>query len=430
MLCRVCGLGEDQGCCQHVDRDSPPETHCMTTNNIFRPHSCSNLAHEVDISNFSYYPQSVDANPSGSESTHQRQEQGIAYSSCYAPSNQLFSTSTGKVHDSPSLSFHPGTSINNVHSHGSSVGWMKQSEVGDEAIQFSIAKPERSIEPEVEWPSLGNPDAQRPFNITYPSTSNLALMKSSQAYPPSGCDLSGYANNWEQYQSHQSNLVTSGNEEIQVAIEDGSRINQVDIVLRDPRLSDTSEAHNPFVNMAQSQYFPSYSYQNSQIQEPFTVVATNQQRADLGNQNQYSPSGALSHACQLPCKCPHQKCKSNNTKIFKEYSDWQAHWYRAHEKRFSCPECNALFGTAAEVKRHSTAIHVDGPKEFTCEIPRCAGRSQEFNRKHRLKEHMEKWHGYYYCSAMNCSRGPGHGFKDQALLNEHLIKSHGHGGSR
>ncbi|TGO60812.1 hypothetical protein BCON_0032g00070 [Botryotinia convoluta] len=427
MACRVCGFREDQCCCQHVNRDLPPEPRYTTTNNNSHPHSYSNLNHEAYISNIPHYSQSVDSNPIGNQSTHQLQEPGISYSSGYTPSTQLFCTSTGRIYDSPSLSVDPGAFTNNAHSHGSSVGWMKQSHIGDEAIQSSFAKPGQSIEPEVGWPSLGNPDAQRSFNTKYPST-NFTSMKSSQEYSPSGCDLSEYVNNWGQDPSQQNNLVASGNEGIQVAIEDNSRINQAGIVLRGPKPSGTSEAHYPFVNMAQSQYSPSYSYDHSQIQEPFTVVATNQEPAALDNQNQYSPSSTISDPYQLPCKCPHQKCRLNSsTKIFTESSDLQAHWYRAHEKRFSCPRCNAIFGTAAEVRRHSTAIHIDGPKEFTCEIPRCAGRAKEFNRKHRLKEHREKWHGNYYCSAMDCSRGPGHGFKDQTLLNEHLIKSHGHG---
>ncbi|TGO27582.1 hypothetical protein BPAE_0040g00630 [Botrytis paeoniae] len=406
--------------CRHVNRDLPPKPRYMTTNNISRPHSYSNLAHEAYNSHLPHYSQSVDSNPIRSESTHQLQELDIAYSSGYAPS-------TGKIHDSQSLSLVPGAFINNAHSHGSSDGWMKQSHIGDEAIQSSFAKPGQSIEPEVGWPSLGNPDAQRSFNNTYPSP-NITSMRNSQAYSHTGCDLSEYVNNWEQDPSQQNNLVASGNEGIQVAIKDNSRINQAGIVLRGPEPSGTSKAHYPFVNMAQSQYSPSYSYGHSQIQELSTVVVTNQEPAALDNQNQYSPSSTISDSYQLPCKCPHQKCRLNSsTKIFTESSDLQAHWYRAHKKRYSCPTCNAIFGTAAEVKRHSTAIHIDGPKEFTCEIPRCAGRAKEFNRKHRLKEHREKWHGYYYCSAMDCSRGPGHGFKDQALLNDHLIKSHCHG---
>ncbi|KAF7853085.1 uncharacterized protein EAF02_012028 [Botrytis sinoallii] len=429
MACRVCGSREDQYCCQHVNRDLPPEPDYATTTNNSRPHSYSNLNHEAYISNVPHYSQSVDSCPIGNQSTLQLQEPGISYSSGYAPSTQLFCTSTGKIRDSLSLSLDPGAFTNNAHSHGSSVGWMKQSHGGDEATQLSFAKPGQSIGPEVGWPSLGNPDAHRSFNPEYPST-NFTSMKSSQAYSLSECDLSGYVSNWEQDPSQQNNHVASGNEGIQVATEDNSRMNQAGIVLRGPKPSDTSEARYPFVNMAQSQYSPSYSYEHSRIQEPFTVVATNQEPAALNNQTQYSLSGAISDQWQFPCKCPHEKCRRNNTKIFTESSGLQAHWYRAHEKRFSCRECNAVFGTAAEVRRHSTAIHIDGPKEFTCDIPLCAGRAKEFNRKHRLKEHMEKWHGYFYCSAMDCSRGPGHGFKDQTLLNDHLAKSHGHGGFR
>ncbi|KAF5867688.1 putative transcription factor c2h2 protein [Botrytis fragariae] len=424
----MCRFREDQCCCQHVNRDLPHEPGYVTTNYILPSYGCSNLTHEAYNINLSHYSQSGEASPIGSESTHQLQEPDIAYFNGYAPPTQSFYTSTEKLHDSPSLSPYPGAFTNNARSHGLSVGSIKQSHLGNEAIQSSIAKPGQSIEPGLGWSGLGNPDAQRSLNITHPSSINLALMKSSQAFPPSGCDLSEYANNLKQDQSQQNNFVASVNEGVQVAPEDNSRINQADIVLRVPRPSDTSEAHYLFVNRAPSQYSSSYSNHNSQIQEPFTVVATNQQPADLDNQNQYSPSGAISDTRQFPYKCPYEKCKSKDKKIFTGYSDWQAHWYRAHEKRFSCSMCNAIFGTDAEVRRHSTAIHPNGPKEFTCKVRRCAGRSQEFNRKHRLKEHMEKWHGYYYCSAMYCSRGPGHGFKHQTLLNEHLIKSHGHGG--
>ncbi|TGO14826.1 hypothetical protein BTUL_0048g00670 [Botrytis tulipae] len=422
MLCRVCGLREDQGCCQHVDRDSPPEPRYKNTNNILRPDGYSNLAHEDYVNNALHYSQSVDSNPIGNQSPHQFQKPCTSYSSGYAPSTPLFYTLTEEHYDSPSLSLNPGAFANNAHSHVPSVGWMKQSHVGDEAIQSSFTKPGQSNEAEAEWQSLGNPDAQHCFNTKYPST-NYTSMKSSQAYSLSGCDLLGYVSSWEQDPSQQNSLVASVNEGMQVATEDNSRMNQAGIILRGHK----QEAQYPFVNMAQSHYSPSYSYDHSQIQEPFTVVATNQEPAALDNQNQYSPSGTISDQCQFPCKCPHEKCRRNNTKIFTESSGLQAHWYRAHEKRFLCPRCNAIFGTTAEVRRHSTAIHIDGPKEFTCDIPRCAGRAKEFNRKHRLKEHMEKWHGFYSCSAVNCSRGPGHGFKDQALLKDHLLKSHGHG---
>ncbi|KAF7886557.1 uncharacterized protein EAF01_011235 [Botrytis porri] len=434
MACRWCGAREEQCCCQHVHRVIPPEPRYATTNNNFRPQNYSSLLnHEAYINIIPRYSQSRDSNPIGSESTHQLQEPDISYSSGYAPSTDSFCPSTGQTCDSSSLSSDPRAFTNNAHLNGSSVGWAKQIQLGDEGIQLSIANPWQSTEPEAGWPSLGTPDAQRSFDITYPST-NFTSMKSSQPYPPGGYDLSGCANNREQDRSQQNNLVASGNEEIHVAMEyesHESRINQPGTVLRGSDPSGTSEALYSSVNTAQPQYSSSYSYDHSQIQEPFTVVTTNQEPTSLDNQAEYSSSSAISDSYQLPCICPHPKCRRNNsTKTFTESSGFQAHWYRSHDKRFSCPDCKAVFGTAAEVRRHSTAIHVDGPKEFTCEIPRCAGRSQEFNRKHRLKEHMEKWHGYYYCSAMGCSRGRGHGFKDQTLLNEHLIKSHGHGGFR
>ncbi|TGO69727.1 hypothetical protein BOTNAR_0007g00080 [Botryotinia narcissicola] len=426
-VCRLCGFREDQCHCQHASQDLPPEPRYITTNNIFRPDGYSNLAHEAYVSNVPYCSQSVDSNPIGNHSTHQFQNSCISYSGGYAPSTQLSCTSSGEPYDFPSLSLDPGAFANNAHSHVPSVGWMKQSHVGDEAFQSSFAKPGQSNEPEAGWQSLGNPDAQHCFHTKYPST-NYTSMKSSQAYSLSGCDLSGYVSNWEQDPSQQNNLVASVSEGVQVATEDDSRMNQPGIISRGHKPSDTSEAQYPFVvNMAQSQYSPSYSYDHSRIQEPFTVVATNQEPAALDNQNQYSPSGTISDQCQFPCKCPHEKCKRNNTKIFIESSGLQAHWYRAHKKRFLCPRCNAIFGTTAEVRRHSTAIHIDGPKEFTCDISCCAGRVKEFNRKHRLKEHMEKWHGFYSCSSVDCSRGPGHGFKEQALLKDHLLKSHGHG---
>ncbi|KAF7951880.1 hypothetical protein EAE96_007177 [Botrytis aclada] len=427
MPCGLCGSREDQYCCQHVNQDYPPEPRYATTNNIFPRHGYSNLNHETYISNDPRYSQSVNSNLIGSESAHQFQEPGISYSSGYAPSTHSFCTSTGQIYDSSSLSSDSRTFTNNSLSHGSSVGWTKKGHLADEAIQLSIPDPGQPIEPEAGWPSLGNPDAQRSFDITYPST-NFSSMRTPQAYPPSRCDLSGYPNNWEQDPSQRNNLVASRIEGTHVAIEENSRNSQVEIVLRGPRSSGTSEAPYPFVDIAQSQYSPSYSYDHSQIQAPFTVIATNQEPAALDNQAEYSPSGAISVPDQFPCKCPHEKCRrNNNPKIYRESSGFQAHWYRSHDKRFPCSECNALFGTAAEVKRHLTAIHVDGPKEFTCDVPHCAARSKEFNRKHRLKEHMEKWHGYYSCSAVDCTRGPGHGFKNQTLLNDHLTKPHGHG---
>ncbi|TEY40710.1 hypothetical protein BOTCAL_0426g00070 [Botryotinia calthae] len=429
MACGLCNFREDQCCCQHYNQDLSPEPHYTATNNIFRPPAYPNSINEVYIGNISHYLQSVGSNSIGSESTHQHQEPGISYSSSYAPSTRLFYTPTGQPYDSLSLSSDLRAFTNNEHSHGSVVGWTKQSHLGDEAIQSSIAKPGQSIKPEGWLPGLGDPDAQGSSNITYPST-NFTSIKPLQAYSPSGSDVSGYANNWERDPNQQNNLVASGNEGILAAIEDNSRIVQAGIVWRGPKSSAISEARYPYANIAQSQYqsqYPTFHpYNHSQIQESFTVVATNQEPAALDNQNQYSLSDSKSDSHQLPCKCPHQKCGQDSTKIFTQSADLQAHWYRAHEKRFLCPKCNAVFGTTAEVRRHSTAIHDDGPKEFSCKVSDCAGRAKEFNRKHRLKEHREKWHGNYYCSAMNCPRGPGHGFKDQKLLNEHLTKSHSH----
>ncbi|KAM0147651.1 hypothetical protein ACHAPG_010447 [Botrytis cinerea] len=425
MACRVCEFREDQRCCQHVNRDLPPEPHYTTTNSIFRPPTHSNVINQASVSNISHYSQSVGSKPIGSESTNQHQDPDIPHFSSYAPPTHLFCNSTRQIYHPPSLFYDPRAFTNNEHSHGSNSGWAKQSHLDDEAIQSSIAKPGQSTEPEVEWPGLGNPDVQRSFNIAYPST-NFTSINPLQAYSPSRCDVSGYANNWERDPRQQNNLVASVNEGIQVTIEGNSRITQAGIVLKDPESSTISEAHYPYVNIAQPQYPTFYPYNHSQIQESFTVVATNQEPAAWDNQNQHSPSDGASDSYQLPCKCPHQKCGHNSKKIFTEYSEWEAHWYRAHEKRFSCQICSAVFGTNAEVKRHSTAIHEDGPKEFSCQVSDCAGRAKEFNRKHRLKEHKEKWHGHYYCPAMNCPRGPGHGFKDQKLLDEHRIKSHSH----
>lgn len=430
MACRVCrlrGFREEQCHCQHASQALPPEPRYITTNNIFHPGGYSNSAHEAYVSNVPYCSQSVDSNHIGNQSTHQFQNPCISYSNGFAPPTQIFCTSTKEPYDSLSLSLDPGAFANNAHSHVPSVGWMKQSHVGDEAIQSSFAKPGQSNEPEAGWQSLANPDAQHCSTTKYPAT-NYTSMEISQAYSLSGCDLSGYVSNLEQDSSQQNNLVASVNEGMQVATEDDSRMNQAGIILRGHKPFDTSEAQYPFVvNMAQSQYSPSYSYDHPRTQGTSTGVATNQEPAALDNQNQYSPSGTIIDQCQFPCKCPYEKCRRNNTKIFTNSSSLKAHWYRAHEKRFLCPRCIAIFGTTAEVRRHFTAIHIDGPKKFTCDIPRCAGRAKEFNRKHRLKEHMEKWHGFYSCSAVDCSRGPGHGFKDQASLKDHLLKSRDHG---
>ncbi|TGO22172.1 hypothetical protein BPAE_0179g00110 [Botrytis paeoniae] len=132
----------------------------------------------------------------------------------------------------------------------------------------------------------------------------------------------------------------------------------------------------------------------------------------------------------FPSKCPHPKCVFVDNRVYEEHSAWQAHYYRIHEKRFACATCDAKFGTGGEVRRHNRAIHDTKLMEYTCLMPNCQARSIEFNRKHRLKEHKERWHGPYYCSSINCPRGPGHGFKDQTLLNDHLIKAHGHGNYR
>ncbi|TGO92309.1 hypothetical protein BPOR_0006g00490 [Botrytis porri] len=123
---------------------------------------------------------------------------------------------------------------------------------------------------------------------------------------------------------------------------------------------------------------------------------------------------------QRPKKCPHPACG----KFYINYRALQAHYYMAHEQCHICAACNARFGTEAEIRQHCCVIQPGEKKRFTCMVPDCASRSRDFNRKSRLEEHMKKWHGSYCCSAVSCPRGLGHGFKDQTLLNDHLIKAH------
>ncbi|KAF7961168.1 hypothetical protein EAE96_000835 [Botrytis aclada] len=130
---------------------------------------------------------------------------------------------------------------------------------------------------------------------------------------------------------------------------------------------------------------------------------------------------------KYPRKCSHTQCVNMDSKVYIESGDFEDHWYRSHVKRYNCENCNVKSSTIAEVRRHSRAIHLAEAYEYTCPVLGCQGRTKGFNRKHRLKKHMEKWHGPYHCSIPDCPRGPGHGFKDQTLLNDHFGKAHKYG---
>ncbi|KAJ8061321.1 hypothetical protein OCU04_010384 [Sclerotinia nivalis] len=137
---------------------------------------------------------------------------------------------------------------------------------------------------------------------------------------------------------------------------------------------------------------------------------------------------------KYPSKCPHSDClsKPNKTKSFTRENEWRDHFYRTHEKRYRCDFTNCLmvFGTEADAKRHRLAVHKIGKeeaKQYSCSVQNCGARQMNFTRGDKFKDHRDRWHGPFYCTKQDCTRGSGHGFRDQAALDAHSQKKHIHG---
>lgn len=73
-----------------------------------------------------------------------------------------------------------------------------------------------------------------------------------------------------------------------------------------------------------------------------------------------------------------------------------------------------------ELNGHDEVVHSSGSKWYGCLIPNCQARARGYNREVTFQEHKEKWHGPYHCKFPGCSRGPGHGFKEQVILDSHV----------
>lgn len=132
-----------------------------------------------------------------------------------------------------------------------------------------------------------------------------------------------------------------------------------------------------------------------------------------------------------PSRCLHPDCASNpnKPKVFKRDKEWRDHFYRSHEKRYRCgfANCTMLFGTQAEARRHRLAVHnigIEEARQYSCLKPNCQARRKSFNRGDKFKDHCGRWHGPFYCEMQGCSRGPGHGYKDQAALDAHVQREH------
>ncbi|KAF7860813.1 hypothetical protein EAF04_008331 [Stromatinia cepivora] len=137
---------------------------------------------------------------------------------------------------------------------------------------------------------------------------------------------------------------------------------------------------------------------------------------------------------KYPSKCPHSDCVSNpnKTKYFTRENEWRNHFNRTHEKRCRCDftNCPMVFGTEADAKRHRLAVHKIGKeeaKQYSCSVQNCRARQMNFTRSDKFKEHRDRWHGPFYCTKQDCTRGHGHGFRDQAALDAHSRKEHIYG---
>ncbi|KAG4025577.1 hypothetical protein MFRU_054g00060 [Monilinia fructicola] len=424
MICMGAHFYEDQCHCQQFNQD-PNTGPTYITPNTSQPYAISSSTHGRYHYTTPTYCQSTAIGPiNGSpvpEFTWESTEPSLSFHNDHPPSTLLSGIAPEQGY-SPPHSFESCAFVDTIETGSECIG---QNDPGQGLIQDIIARRELSIEPEVSCSHFESSDLQT-ASCTSQHSAIYSPIYPLQVHPSGAYNLSGFANCWGHFLGQQNNAMTLGIEGLQIPIENVSFVPRELTDIRAARPPESTETFHTLANGVQSSYSIPYSYHGFQIQEPSTVFTMQISPGNTENQNQIPLLDVINGQDHVLGKCPHAKCQSGNTKIFTKFSEFRGHWYRTHEKRYSCLKCNdTVFGTDADLRRHSGAVHSDGPKEFTCNVECCNARAKEFTRKDRLKEHNEKWHGKYHCPMKNCPRGLGNGFRDQTLLDEHRRKSHG-----